>query len=211
MEPAGGYLVVIGASAGGVFALMELSRGLPHSFHAPICIVQHVGPHPSMLPELLSHHGANPAVHAHPGQVLACGTLHVAPPDHHMLVDGLALQLIRGPKEKHARPAIDPLFRSAGLSWGARVIGVILSGQMDDGTAGLRAVKDCGGVAIVQDPDTATEREMPESALRNVAVDHCVALADIAPLLARLVDAPVGRRGATPPGWLSREVAIPSP
>ncbi|MBC5783087.1 chemotaxis protein CheB [Ramlibacter sp. USB13] len=201
-------VVVIGASAGGISALLELGAALPRPFPAPVCIVQHIGAHPSLLPELLRYRGPNPAVHPRDGERLAPGTLYVAPADTHMLLDGDVLRLRQGPRENHARPAIDPLFRSAARSWGERVVGVILTGQMDDGTAGLKAVKECGGTAIVQDPATAAEQEMPRSALQNVAVDHCVPLAALAPLLVRLV-------GEAPPAGapriretVLREVAI---
>jgi len=203
-----GHVVVIGASAGGVHALLEIAQALPPLFPAPVCIVQHIGSNPSLLPELLRHRGPNPAIHAEDGQRLACGTLHVAPPDHHVLLEGEQLRLTHGPKENHARPAIDPLFRSAALSHGSAVIGVILSGQMDDGSAGLRAVKDCGGLAIVQDPASAAEPEMPRSALRNVAVDHCVPLAQIAPLLARLVALPAQGTEPEVPQEVTRAVGI---
>lgn len=208
-DPAPGHLVVIGASAGGVSALLAISEGLPRLFAAPVCIVQHVGSHPSMLPELLRFRGPNHAVHVEDGQPLAPGTLHVAPPDRHLLVEGSRLRLTHGPKENHARPAIDPLFRSAALGWGSRVIGVILTGQMDDGAAGLRAVHDCGGVTVVQDPDSAAESEMPRSALAAVPVDHCVALAEIAPLLQRLVATRAPSPPPPPPPEnVAREVAI---
>ena len=202
------HVVVIGASAGGVHALLDIAERLPHSFPAPICIVQHIGSNPSLLPELLRHRGPNQAVHVEDGQQLATGTLHVAPPDHHVLVEGDRLRITHGPKENHARPAIDPLFRSAALSHGPAVIGVILTGQMDDGTAGLRAVKDCGGIAIVQDPDTAAEQEMPRSAMQNVAVDHCVALQEIPALLERLVGASRPRARPAVPEEIVREVSI---
>jgi two-component system chemotaxis response regulator CheB len=125
-----------------------------------------------------------------------------------MLLAGETLVLTHGPKENHVRPAIDPLFRSAALSWGRRVIGVILSGQMDDGAAGLKAVHDCGGITIVQDPATAIEPEMPRSALANVPVDHCVPLARIAPLLQQLVGMPARPAGGPAPDAVVREVAI---
>jgi two-component system chemotaxis response regulator CheB len=208
MDPAFSHLVVIGASAGGVTALLEISRHLPRFFSAPVCIVQHVGNNPSLLPELLRFRGPNHAMHAEDGQRLTSGTLHVAPPDRHMLVEGDTLRLTHGPKENHARPAIDPLFRTAALTWGPRVIGVILTGQMDDGAAGLKAVHECGGLTIVQDPDSAMEPEMPRSALASVPADHCVPLDEIAGLLHRLV----GTRTPPPPPAvpqdLVREVAI---
>jgi two-component system, chemotaxis family, protein-glutamate methylesterase/glutaminase len=202
-------VVVIGASAGGVHALLEIAGRLPPRFPAPICIVLHIGSNPSLLPELLRYRGANPAVHVEDGQRLSPGTLHVAPPDCHMLLEGDTLRLNRGAKENHARPAIDPLFRSAALSCGARAIGVILSGQMDDGTAGLQAIKECGGIAVVQDPATASDAEMPRSALANVDVDHCVGLEQIAPLLTRLVaPATLAEPGRPAPERVRREVAI---
>jgi two-component system chemotaxis response regulator CheB len=205
------HVVVIGASAGGVTALLQIAESLPASFPAPVCIVQHIGSNPSLLPELLRFRGPNAAVHAHDGQLLAPGTLHVAPPDHHLLIEGDTVRLTHGPKENHARPAIDPLFRSAAVGFGPRVIGVVLTGQMDDGTAGLKAVKDCGGIAIVQDPASAVEPEMPRSALANVAVDHCVPLEEIAGLLTRLVGEPARPPRAQVPEQLQREVAESKP
>lgn len=202
------HLVVIGASAGGVHALLEIAQKLPASFPAPVCVVQHIGGNPSLLPELMRFRGPNHAMHPEDGQLLTPGTLHVAPPDMHMLVDGERLRLKRGPKENHARPAIDPLFRSAAHSMGPGVIGVILTGQMDDGTVGLKAVKDCGGIAVVQDPADAAEPEMPRSALRHVEVDHCVPLAQIAGLLASLVGSREPRARPPVPQEVVREVAI---
>lgn len=201
-------VVVIGASAGGVSALLQISEALPAPFPAPLCIVQHIGGNPSLLPELLRYRGANHAMHVEDGQRLAAGVLHVAPPDRHMLVEGDTLRITRGPKENHARPAIDPLFRSAAASFGPRVIGVVLTGQMDDGSAGLKAIKDCGGTAIVQDPATAVEPEMPRSAMRNVVVDHCVPLQEIGPLLTRLVGTLAPATRVAVPEEVVREVAI---
>jgi two-component system chemotaxis response regulator CheB len=202
------HLVVIGASAGGVNALLEIAEKLPRFFAAPICIVQHIGSNPSLLPELLRYRGANHATHVEDGQQLTPGTLYVAPPDRHVLIEADRLFLTHGPKENHARPAIDPLFRSAAVSHGPEAIGVVLTGQMDDGTAGLRAIKDCGGVAIVQDPETAAEAEMPRSALQNVDVDHCVPLHDIPSLLQRLVGVSPPRMRPAVPEEVVREVSI---
>jgi two-component system chemotaxis response regulator CheB len=202
-------VVVIGASAGGVHALLGIAEKLPAHFPAPVCIVQHIGAHPSMLPELMRFRGANHAVHPEDGQRLMTGTLHVAPPDRHMLLDGDRLRLTHGPKENHARPAIDPLFRSAALSRGNSVIGVILTGQMDDGTVGLKAIKDCGGMTIVQDPATAAEQEMPRSALAHVEVDYCVPLSEIPALLLRLVqEHEPAHSGPPAPPEVVQEVAI---
>jgi two-component system chemotaxis response regulator CheB len=202
------HVVVVGASAGGVHALIQISETLPAAFPAPVCIVQHIGGNPSLLPDLLRFRGNNPALHPEDGQALAAGTLYLAPPDRHLLVEGDKVRLTHGPRENHARPAIDPLFRSAALAFGARVIGVVLTGQMDDGSAGLKAIKECGGLAIVQDPASAAEPEMPKSALASVDVDHCVALEEIGPLLTRVVGRPAPAAPPEPPGALVREVAI---
>lgn len=182
------YAIVIGASSGGVSALLELVAGLPDKLNAIVGVVLHVGSQRSILPELLSRRGKKwRAIHPEHGQPLEPGIIYVAPPDHHMLFAGESIRLSRGPRENHARPALDPLFRSAALEWRERVIGVVLTGDLDDGTAGLAAIKACGGTTIVQDPATAFEPSMPASALANVRVDHCLPLPGIAPALARLV------------------------
>jgi two-component system chemotaxis response regulator CheB len=191
-------IVVIGASAGGVKALRALARELPAPFPAPLLVVQHVGNHRSILPELLSNSGGNRAAHAVDGERATAGRIHVAPPDHHLLLAGEHLRVMRGAKEHHSRPAIDPLFRSAAASRGPGVIGVVLTGNLDDGTAGLQAIKSCGGIAVVQDPDDAEVPSMPSSALRYVDVDHRVALAGMGALLAELATAPIPQPAATP-------------
>ncbi|MDB5881765.1 MAG: protein-glutamate methylesterase (protein methylesterase)-like protein [Ramlibacter sp.] len=178
---------MIGASSGGVAALLELAAALPADLDAVLGIVLHVGSQYSILPELLSRSGPWPAVHPQSGQALEPGTLYVAPPDHHMLFTSRKVRLSRGPRENHTRPALDPLFRSVALQWRERAVGVVLTGHLDDGTAGLAAIKACGGTAIVQDPATALEPSMPACALANVNVDHCLPLAQIAPTLVRLV------------------------
>lgn len=198
-------IVVVGASAGGVRALRELAARLPPAFPAAVCVVLHVGPYPSTLPQLLSAAGPNPAAHAGHGEPLLPGRVYVAPPDHHLLLQEGTLQLVRGPKEHHTRPAVDPLFRSAALSAGPRVIGVLLTGLLDDGTAGLQAIKECGGLAVVQDPADAEEPAMPQAALRSVQVDHCVPLDRIGALLTQLVQAPVPEQAAPVPERLVRE------
>jgi two-component system, chemotaxis family, protein-glutamate methylesterase/glutaminase len=200
--------IVIGASAGGVAALLELAQALPAGLDAVVGMVLHVGSRRSILPELMTARSQLPAIHPRDGQPLKPGTIYIAPPDHHMLFAGDVIRLMRGPRENHARPAIDPLFRSAALAWRERSIGVVLTGDLDDGTAGLAAIKDCGGTAIVQDPATAVEPSMPASALANVDVDHCVPLDRIPGLLQELAGhAPVAR-GAPVPQRLEREHAI---
>lgn len=181
-------MVVVGASTGGVAALSILVSTLPAHFDAPVLVVQHTGPNPSILPEILASRGALPVAHARDGEPLESGRIYVAPPDHHMLVENDRIRLTRGPKEHFTRPAIDPLFLSAALAGGPGVIGVILTGALDDGTAGLQAIKACGGKALVQDPDEAQSPDMPRSALAFVDVDHCRPLAEMAEVLQAFID-----------------------
>lgn len=193
-------IIVIGASSGGVRLLLDMAAALPVPVPASILLVQHIGTHESVLPELLMRHGRNPAMHARSGFAIEPGRIYVAPPDHHMLVAGNEIRLTREAKENHTRPAIDPLFRSAAVSMGPRVIGVVLSGRLDDGTAGLQAIKACGGLAVVQEPADAEAPDMPASASANVAVDHYVTSATLAGTLMRLTNEPAGLpRVAAPP------------
>jgi two-component system chemotaxis response regulator CheB len=179
-------VIVVGASAGGVQALNALAAGLPADLPSPVLVVLHVGSDRSALPRLLAASGPLPAEHARHEQPMQAGRIHVAPPDHHMMLTGDTIRLNRGPKEHHTRPAVDPLFLSAALSHGPGVIGVVLTGMLDDGTFGLQAVKSCGGTAVVQDPRDAEQPSMPESALRHVDVDHCVPMGGMGTLLASL-------------------------
>ena len=181
-------IIVIGASAGGVEALRTLVHALPAHFPASVFVVLHISARkPSALPTILSHAGPLPAQHPTNNTLIEQGFIYVAPPDNHLLVAVGQVRLSKGPKEKGTRPAIDPLFRSAAHAYGPRVVGVILTGARDDGTAGLLAVKQSGGVAIVQDPDSARFPAMPRSALASVTVDYTVPLSSIASLLFRLV------------------------
>lgn len=201
-------LVVIGASAGGVRVLLDLAAALPEDFPACVLVVLHVGAHRSMLPELMSARGWLRAIHPRDGQALQPGRIFVAPPDHHMLVEDGVVRISRGPKENHSRPAIDPLFRTAALAHAQRVIGLLLSGRLDDGTAGLQAIKRCGGLAVVQDPADAEHPDMPASARANVPIDACVSAAALADTLLRLVDAPVAAVGRDPPAAIVTDQAI---
>ena len=180
-------LVVVGASAGGVSALTRLTSELPRGFGFPLLIAQHIGAHRSILPQLLSNASGHDVAHAHPGERIEPGKIRLAPSDQHMLVSDGAIVLSRGAKENCARPAIDPLFRSAALAHGPKVIGVVLTGRLDDGTVGLQEIKRRGGIAIAQDPEDADEPSMPTSAIEHVDVDHVVPLALIPALLASLV------------------------
>jgi two-component system chemotaxis response regulator CheB len=179
-------VVAIGASQGGVAAIQDLVAHWEKDLPAAILITLHVGRGPSHLPSLLNRRSQLPASHAEDSQEIRPGRIYVAPPDHHLLVDGAQMCLSRGPRENWTRPAIDPMFRSAAEAYGRRVIGAILTGRLNDGTAGLHAVRRHGGMAIVQHPRSAEFPEMPSSALRYAGADHCVPLAAIPPLIAEL-------------------------
>jgi two-component system chemotaxis response regulator CheB len=181
-------IIVVGASAGGIEALKTLVSGLPRNFPATVFVVLHMSPQtPSVLPEILTRSGELSATHPRDNEEFRLGHIYVAPPDRHLLLekDGRIL-ITRGPKENRFRPAVDPLFRSAARAFGTRVIGIVLSGGLDDGTVGLLAIKQRGGIAVVQDPQDAITPSMPLNAMRYVAVDYCLPVAEIAPLLVRL-------------------------
>jgi two-component system, chemotaxis family, protein-glutamate methylesterase/glutaminase len=159
---------VVGGSSGALEPLQKIAAGLPRDFPAAICVVLHLAPDsPGLLPSILSKAGPLPACHPKDGEAIEPGRIYVAPPDYHLAVSKeRTLRLGRGPKENRFRPAIDTLFRSAALYLRERACGVILSGALDDGAAGLAAIKDKGGAAIVQDPADALVRSMPQAALR---------------------------------------------
>ena len=182
--------IVLGASLGGVEALCEIVARLPQRLPATILAVLHVGPHRSALPSLLSAAGPLPARHARDGEMLEQGVIYVAPPNHHLAIAHDRARVFRGPKVHFARPAIDPLFRSAAVSRGSRVIAAVLTGLLDDGSAGLQAVRACGGVTIAQDPATATAAEMPENAIRAGKPHYVLPLGAIGAKLAELVGTP---------------------
>jgi two-component system, chemotaxis family, protein-glutamate methylesterase/glutaminase len=192
-------VMVIGASAGGVEALKVIVRALPGDLPAAVLIVLHSSPQgPYLLPHILSKAGPVEVAQTVDGAPIEHGKIYVAPPDHHLLVKGTRISLSKGPKENRARPAIDPLFRTAAAAYGPRVVGVILTGMLDDGTAGLSAVKECGGTSVVQDPEDALYPSMPKSALQYVGADYTVSLSEIGPLLARLAREPTKLRETLP-------------
>jgi two-component system, chemotaxis family, protein-glutamate methylesterase/glutaminase len=181
-------IVVVGASAGGVEALTDLTASLPGDLPAAVFVVLHLpATGTSALPEILCRHGPLPAAHVKDGEPIQPGRVYVAPPDHHVLLRTGRVHLSRGPRENGHRPAIDPLFRSAAREYATRVIGLVLSGALDDGTAGLLAIKSRGGTAVVQDPADALYPGMPGNALEQVQVDHVAAAASMGKLLARLI------------------------
>jgi two-component system chemotaxis response regulator CheB len=179
-------IVVIGASAGGVEALKSIAAQLPADFPAPILVVLHVGKRPSILPEILAKAGPLGSSHARHGEVLRPGHIYVAPPDHHLIVQDGRAALSHGPKEHHARPAVDPLFRAVALNYGSAAIAVVLTGWGEDGTAGLQGIKACGGITVAQDPEEAPHKGMPFTALRYGAADRSARLAEMGELLTRL-------------------------
>jgi len=194
-------VIVVGASAGGVAALPKLIESLPKDLPASVFIVLHISAQgPDLLPEIIRRTASLSVTHAVDGEKIRQGHGYVAPPDHHLLVDGTCIRLSRGPRENFQRPSIDTLFRTAADSYGPRVTGVVLTGYLDDGTAGLHAVKSHGGIAIAQDPKDALVPAMPQSAVRNVKVDYCVPLAEIGAILVKLAtkrDIPKGKKGVS--------------
>lgn len=184
-------IVVIGASAGGVEAMRRLVTGLPRTFPAAVFVVIHLDPlFESRLHQLLSRPGGLSVTSARDGDPIRPRHMWLAPPDHHLLVRSGHVDVVRGPRENGHRPAVDALFRTAASAYGPRVIGVVMTGYLSCGTAGLLSIKARGGLAVVQDPQDAAAAAMPASALKHVAVDHVVPLRDMADLLQRLVETP---------------------
>ncbi len=180
-------LIVLGASAGGVEALTKVCRALPADLPAAVFVVLHVPARTtSMLPSILSRAGRLRAAHATDGEPIEQGRIYIAPPDHHMAIERDHVHLTCGPKEQHHRPCINVTFRSAAAAYRERVAGVVLSGELNDGTAGLWEIDRRGGATIVQHPEEAAFPSMPLSALRELEVDYTVLLADMGPLLAQL-------------------------
>ncbi len=181
--------IVVGASAGGMAALKELVAQFPKDFPEPIFIVNHMGAHTTgeALVKVLNESSSLTCVHAEDEQVFEPGYIYLAPSDQHMLIVKEKILITKGARENRSRPAIDPLFRSAAVAYGNRVIGVILTGYLDDGTSGMMAIKRCGGVCIAQDPDDASYPDMPQSVIANVGADYCLPIAGMGALLSDLV------------------------
>ena len=199
-------VVVIGASAGGIHALRVLVSGIPEALPAAICIVIHTSPESrSVLAEILKRFTALPVSQPCDGQRLEAGHIYVAPPDRHLVIEPGRLRVTKGPREHRFRPAIDPMFRSAAQVFGPNAIGVVLTGNLDDGVAGLWTIKKLGGTAIVQDPSEAQFSSMPLQALANVNVDHVVPLAHIPRLLVELTS---GVPGDVEPPPVPRHIEV---
>lgn len=180
-------IVVVGASAGGVDALLRLVRGFPQSLGACVFVVLHMpSDATSKLAEVLGHACALSVQPAYEGASISPGRVYVCVPDRHLLIERDRIRVTSGPKENRARPAIDVLFRSAAYHYGPRTIGVVLSGNLDDGTAGLWTIKDRGGIALVQSPEEALFPSMPKSAIAHVDIDYVLPVAQMPDVIASL-------------------------
>jgi two-component system, chemotaxis family, protein-glutamate methylesterase/glutaminase len=206
-------IIAIGGSAGGIAAIKTLCGALTPDIPAAICIVIHVGARGhNIIADIFQQRCPIPMETAVDGQKLQHGRAYVARADHHLIVEEGVIRLGRGPRENLARPAIDPLLRSAGLSYGSRAIGVVLTGMLNDGAAGLADLKRCGGVTIVQNPIEATEREMPLAALSASDVDYQTPIAELGALLNWLVVEPCGPSPPSPEDVrLEVEIALGHP
>lgn len=200
--------IVIGASAGGIEALRLLLGGLPGDLRAAVLVVLHTSGRPgSLLPAILGRASQLKALHPEDAERIRNGQVYIAPPDCHMLIDGERLRVVAGPRENLHRPAIDPLFRSAALAGGRRVIGVVLSGLLDDGTSGLMVVRAHGGAAVIQDPETAPFSAMPKNALEQVPDATVLPIEEIAGELVRLVQEELPGEASSPSRESSRKEA----
>jgi two-component system chemotaxis response regulator CheB len=211
MDDQGRDIVVIGTSAGGVEALRSIARGLPPDLGAAVFVVLHLWPKSqSLLPQILNGAGRLPAAQAVDGEALVYGRIYIAPPDRHLLLNRSEVRVVRGPRENRHRPSIDVLFRSAALAYGPRVTAVLLTGADDDGTAGARAVREAGGLVLVQDPHESAFPTMPQSALQNVKDVRCLKLEEIPEAIVRLAQQPVAAGAASGNGHppLAQEVRL---
>jgi two-component system chemotaxis response regulator CheB len=199
-------IITLGGSAGAFETIRDILRSWPNDLPASVLIATHLAPSVS-LKNILDGGSSLPVKAAVSGERLQRGQIYVAVPDAHLLLHDHHVLVRRGPRENLSRPAIDPLFRSAACAFGPRVIGVLLSGGLNDGTAGLAAIKTCGGLTVVQDPKDATVPSMPQSAMRCVQIDYCVPARELADLLVRLVQEPAATAPRIPAG-LQLEVAI---
>jgi len=194
-------IIVIGASAGGVETLQTLVAQLPRDLPAAVFIVVHLySRSPSLLPQILTRAGQLQAFNPEEATAIEPGQIYVAPPDRHLVIERDHVHLSSGPKEQHHRPSINVTFRTASIAYGERVVGVVLTGEMDDGTAGLWEIKRRGGIAVVQNPEEALFPSMPLSVLREMEVDYTVNLAEVGPLLCRLAVGEGERQRTSIPG-----------
>lgn len=194
-------IIVIGTSAGGLNALLELTSQFTVDFPAPILVVRHISRDTTgkVIVDLLKQKSKLNCTEAKNGGKLLPGHIYIAPPDHHLMVDDdQSILLTKGAQENRSRPSVDPLFRSAAVVFGNNVIGIVLTGYLDDGTAGLKVIKRCGGICIIQDPDDAQYPDMPKNALNQVKADYCVPISAMGELLNKLVLKVPGKRKPVP-------------
>jgi len=183
-------LVVVGVSLGGMRALEILVNGLPTDFPSPVAIVQHrTADGGSLLAQILRQHSQLPIADVNDKDPIQAGRIYLAPPGYHLLVDGSTFALTTEAPVSYARPSIDVLFETAADAYGARVVGVVMTGASSDGARGAARIKACGGTVIVQTPATAECAVMPQATIDATRVDHIVPLSEIAPLLIRLCHA----------------------
>ena len=194
------FMVVIGASAGGLEAIDAVISGLPRGLPAAIFIVQHMSPESTgkTLLARLSRNGAFKSKLAADGDRFEKGQIYIGRPDYHLLVKEDFVLVTKGARENRYRPSIDPLFRSAAVAYGPAVIGIILSGMLDDGTAGLAAIQRCGGITIVQDPKEADYPDMPQNAFNSIKADYCIPTAKMGVLLEKITSQEPGKNKAIP-------------
>jgi two-component system chemotaxis response regulator CheB len=194
-------VVVIGTSAGGLNALVKLTSQLQDNFPAPILVVQHISADATgnVLLAALKKSSKLKCQHAKNGSELKPNHLYLAPSDHHIMIDGdLKILVTKGAQENRSRPSIDPLFRSAAVALGNGVIGILLTGYLDDGTSGMKVIKRCGGICIVQDPADADYPDMPKNALNQIKVDYCLPISEMGGLLYQLMSRKIGKREPVP-------------
>jgi two-component system, chemotaxis family, protein-glutamate methylesterase/glutaminase len=194
-------VIVIGTSMGGLYALEKLIKQLQKDFPLPILVVKHLAADASgnAVIKRLNEIGNITCQHAKNGAKLKPGNLYLAPSDHHLMINGKhSILITKGAHENRARPAIDTLFRSAAVAFGNGLIGIIMTGYLDDGTAGMKAIKRCGGICIVQDPADADYPDMPNNVLNNVDVDYSLPINKMGELLYKLIPEKLGNRIPVP-------------
>lgn len=194
-------VIVIGTSAGGLDALIKLIGQFGNNFPAPVLVVQHISADATgnVLLNALNALGTIKCAHAKNGAKLKQGHLYLAPSDHHLMVDsGSKILITKGAQENRSRPAIDPLFRSAGIEFGNRLIGILLTGYLDDGTSGMKVIQRCGGICIVQDPADAQYPDMPRNVLNQIKVNYCVPISEMGALISQLLAQKPGKQKAIP-------------
>lgn len=181
-------IVAIGASAGGVRAIISVLAGMPEDFPVPIVFVQHLDPtYKNSMAEILQWNCSMKVKDAENGEDLKQGVVYIAPTDRHMLVNGRKISLTTTERVHFLRPSIDILFNSIAADFGDRAIGIILTGTGKDGSAGLKAIKDRGGVTIAQDEITSESFGMPGAAISIGAVDFILPIQDIGPAIIKLM------------------------